>query len=274
LEQPGGADAVLGEDKGFKLYAAANLVANDRGPYDAQLLYRDMAGELAGLGVNLNIGPSADICSEGGVNLSALCFGTTPSQVAAYATAFNSGHHDRGVLTALKHVPFTSGSQTSPIYEPANIALFREVARRGPSDAIVVRLKAAEPSSVPYWAFRFHAISKSNNKRIFRRPNSEATLIVDLDAGSRGAPVRQGEAIVRALQLGGDAILIRDGSKIQGDLTIVAYDAVRAAVESNRLDMARVEEAYQRVQRLKARLRAFQHRTLTVQSEAPRSELH
>jgi beta-glucosidase-like glycosyl hydrolase len=220
----------------------------------------------------LNIGPSADVCPEGGVNLSALCFGTTPSQVAAYAAAFNSGHHDRGVLTALKHVPFTSGSETSPIYEPANIALFREVARRGPSDVIVVRLKAAEPPAVPYWAFRFHA-SKNNNKRIFRHPSFQAALIVDLDAGSRGAPVRQGEAIVKALQLGGDAILIRDSSKIQGDLTDVAYDAVRTAIEANRLDMARVEEAHQRVQRLKARLRAIQHRTLTVQSEAPRSEL-
>ncbi len=75
IEQPGGADAVLSEDKGFHLYGAPNFVANDRSPYDAQLLYRDMAGELSALGVNLNIGPSADVCTEGGVNLSALVSG-------------------------------------------------------------------------------------------------------------------------------------------------------------------------------------------------------
>ncbi len=39
----------LTKTKAF-IYTAPNFVANDRSPYDAQLLYRDMAGELAALG--------------------------------------------------------------------------------------------------------------------------------------------------------------------------------------------------------------------------------
>ncbi len=197
IEQPGGADAVLNEDKGFHLYGAPNFVANDRSPYDAQLLYREMAGELSALGVNLNIGPSADVCTEGGVNLSAACFGTAPSQVAAYATAFNAGHHDRGVLTALKHSLFARGAQTSPIYEQANIAMFREVARKGASDAIVVRVKSADQSLVPYSAFRGE--TPKNQKRIFRRASFEGVLIADLDVGSRRAPLRPGRGNRKSL---------------------------------------------------------------------------
>ena len=57
-----------------------------------------MASELAGVGVTLNIGPSEDACREDGLNLSATCFGTSPVEIAAFARAFNYGHHDRGVL--------------------------------------------------------------------------------------------------------------------------------------------------------------------------------
>ncbi len=271
IEQPGGADAVLGEDKGFHLYPAPNFVANDRSPYDAQLLYRDMAGELAALGVNLNIGPSADVCAEGGVNLSAICFGTVPPQVAAYATAFNSGHHDRGVLTALRHSAYARGSQTSPIYEQASVAIFREVARKGASDAIVIRLRSVDQTLVPYNAFRVQ--TSKPPKRIFRRASFEGVLIADLDVSSRRAPIRQGEEIARALHLGADAILIRDSSRIDGNITDVAYDAVHTAIELGHLDVARVEEAYQRVQRLKARLQLFQYRTVALQNVDRRGEL-
>ena len=72
------ADTVLAEDKGFAFYASANAVSSSGTPYDAQLAYRAMASELAGLGVTLNIGPSEDACREDGLNLLATCFGTSP----------------------------------------------------------------------------------------------------------------------------------------------------------------------------------------------------
>ena len=49
IEQPGGADTVLAEDKGFAFYASANAVSSSGTPYDAQLSYRAMASR-AGLG--------------------------------------------------------------------------------------------------------------------------------------------------------------------------------------------------------------------------------
>ncbi|HZV20512.1 MAG TPA: hypothetical protein VE986_03100, partial [Hyphomicrobiales bacterium] len=70
IEQPGGPDSTLSEEKGFTYFASANVVASHANPYEAQLVYREMAGELAALGVTLNIGASADTCPEQGVSLS------------------------------------------------------------------------------------------------------------------------------------------------------------------------------------------------------------
>ncbi len=67
--------------------------------------------------------------------------------------------------------------------------------------------------------------------------------------------------------------MVRDSSQIKGDLSNTAYDAVRAAIDAGRLDMARMEEAYNRVQRLKTRLKSFQHRTVAVEHPDRRAEL-
>jgi beta-N-acetylhexosaminidase len=254
IEQPGGPDAVLSEEKGFNFYASPSFVGHDRTPYHAQLLYREIAADLASLGINLNLGPSADVCTENGVDLSSLCFGMSPSRVAAYAAAFNFGHHERGVLTALLHVPFKRGWQTAPLFEQPGIALIRQVANREPGDAFVVRVRADQP-----------IVSDKDplgQKGVFRGSNSDQALIFDLDMGVRGAPVRYEDALVRALQAGADAVLLRDASKMQGDIAERTYEAVKAAIDSGRLQMARVEEASRHVQRLKDRLKLFQRKVL------------
>src|SRR5208282_2981705 len=166
IDQPGGPDTVLSEDKGFAFYSAANAVSSASSPYEAQLLYRAMASELAALGVTLNIGPSEDICREDGVNLSAFCFGTSPSRIAAFARAFNFGHHDRGVLTALRHAPFQGGLRTSWINESASTAILHRLVKGETSDALVVRVKAMEPLPLTGVSFRLpnHRIKSRDNR--------------------------------------------------------------------------------------------------------------
>ena len=144
IEQPGGPETVLPEDKGFAFYNSANAVSSSGTPYEAQLEYRTMAGELAALGVTLNIGPSEDICRRQGVDLSALCFGTSPSVIAAYARAFKFGHHDRGVLTAFRHVPFRPGLRTAYLRDRPSVAMLHLLLRSEPGDALVISVKAME----------------------------------------------------------------------------------------------------------------------------------
>ncbi len=255
IEQPGGPDTVLAEDKGFAFYNSANAIGSAGSPYEAQLAYRAMASELAALGITLNIGPTEDICREEGVNLSAHCFGTSPALIAAYARAFNFGHHDRGVLTALRHVPFRAGLRTSWINERASSAMLHLLVKGETSDALVISVKAMEP--LPLTDLSIGA-PRAARVRSF---GFRGAVIFEMDMGSGSAPMLYGEAIVRAFQAGADMILVREPSSLPAGLSALSLGAIQAALRSGRLQMARIEDAYRHVQALKARLRTFPSRT-------------
>jgi beta-glucosidase-like glycosyl hydrolase len=267
IDQPGGPDTALSEGKGFAFYGSASSVSSSGSAYEAQLLYRIMAGELAALGVNFNIGPSEDACREDGVNLSAFCFGATPSRIAAYARAFNFGHHDRGVLTALRHVPFRPGLRSSWVTERASSAILHLLVKGETSDALVVRVKANEPMALTDVAFAWR--QKKGRVPGGRSFGFDGVLIVELDIGPGGAPIRHDEAILRAFQAGADMVLVREPSNIPGGIYNVSLGAIRAGMKSNRLPAARIVEAYKRVQRLKARLRSPPSRTKVAGLDEP-----
>ncbi len=259
IDQPGGSDTVLSEEKGFTFYGSANSVSSANSPFEAQGIYRSMASELAVLGITLSIGPSEDVCREEGVNLSALCFGTAPARIASYARAFNFGHHDRGVLTALRHVPFRAGLRTSAMNEPASSAILHLIVRGETSDALVVPFKAREPLSLTGLSFAL-AQSKPRSQHDSRSA-AHGVLIFEMDMGPGGAPIRYQEAMLRAFQAGADMILIRDTDGLPPDLPALCLEAVQTGLKSGRLQLARIEDAYHRVQLLKERLRTVQPRT-------------
>jgi beta-N-acetylhexosaminidase len=262
IDQPGGPDTVLAEEKGFAFYGSANSLSGSFTPYEAQLIYRSMATELALLGVNLNIGPSEDVCSEDGVNLSALCFGTAPERVSAFSRAFNFGHHDRGVLAALRHIPFRPGLRSSWRGERVSSALLHMLVKSQTSDAIVIRFKALEP--MPLTRFASGSKFAARAGRAKTASGEDSAVIFELDMGPPGAPIRYEEAILRAFQAGADMILVRYPASLPRGIYDLCLDAVRGGLRSGRLTMARLEEAYWRVQRLKDKLRVLPSRTLVA----------
>lgn len=252
IEQPGGPDTLLPEDKGFAFHNSANAVSSSGNPYEARTEYRAMAGELAGLGVTLNIGPSEDTCRRQGVDLSALCFGTAPGVVALYARAFKLGHHDRGVLTALRHVPFRPGLRTTWVKERPSSAMMHLLLRTEPSDALVISVKAME-------SMRYLDVSpgaaRAAKPRSGRGTFHDA-LIFEMDMPG-GAPALYGETVVRALQNGADMILVREPSTLPAGITALSMESVQSALKSGRLQMARIEDAYRHARTLKARLQSL-----------------
>ncbi len=252
IEQPGGPDTVLSEEKGFAFYNSANAISSSGNPSEAQLEYRTMAGELAALGVTLNIGPSEDTCRRQGVDLSALCFGTSPAAIAAYAHAFQFGHHDRGVLTALRHVPFRPGLRTVWLREPPSLAMLHLLLRSESSDALVINVKAME-------SMRYLDVSLSTLRTAKARGARSIfhdALIFEMDMPG-GAPALYGDTVVRALQTGADMILIREPSTLPAGITALSVEAIQAALKSGHLQMARIEDAYRHAQTLKARLQSL-----------------
>lgn len=257
IEQAGGPDSALSEEKGFTFYASPNAVTSEHNPYEAKLFYSGMALELSSLGVNLNMGPSADACREEGVDLSALCFGTSASDIAVFARAFSAGHHDRGVLTALRHASKRAAFLPSKP-EPASKALLRSVMAVDFADALVIRVKTME--RLPF--------GPQSASRLRRVSGFRGAIIFDLDLGVSGAPVRCREAIIKAFQTGADIVLIRNPSVLPADFASIGYDAVESGLDTGRLQMARIEDAYRRVLRLKDRLRGLQSKA-AAHAESP-----
>jgi beta-N-acetylhexosaminidase len=255
IDQPGGPDSALSEDKGFSFYGAANAVSNNSSPQDAQVLYQDMAAELVSLGITLNIGPSGDICREAGVDLSAPCFGFTPSKVAQFAASFSLGHHAHGVLTALTHATSRPGLKPRVLPDRAVTAMLREVVSPGLHDAIIVKVRAIELPAQPVAALGYF------NLDTYRLGGFGGALIIDLELGLSDAPMRCDEAILRALNAGADALFMRHPCGAEGRLPVIGYEAVRTGLASGRLRMSRFADAYERVQRLKQRLRNVRSKT-------------
>jgi beta-N-acetylhexosaminidase len=245
IDQPGGPDAVLSEEKSFAIYSAAGTVGSAVPPYQAQLLYRDMARELASIGINLNIGPSADPCNEAGINLSGDCFGPNPASATAFARAFSFGHHDKRVLAALRrtvHAPSQTGVSPS-------LAILQGVVKGEVSDAIVVRMKTAE-----LLALTEPHLGPIQLRDMIQNAGSKDTLIIELDADGDGAPVRYGDAIVQAIRAGADMILLKYPELLPGNFYELSLNAIRMGLETGGLSLARIEEAYGRVARLKREL--------------------
>ncbi len=268
IEQPGGPNTTLPETKGFNFYASANLIGRDRNHYSAQVLYREMANELAGLGFNMNLGPSADVCGEDGAALSASCFGLTANQVAAFTTAFNFGHHDAKVLTALRHSLNPRSAAAKVQSEQASTVIIRELAKRQPGDALVIT-QGGETRPETLVAMPSYSANTSSVGAL-RLAGFDGAVIFEIKKTGQTGPVRMDETIVKSFEAGADLILIADATPAPAEFAALAAKAVEDALQSGRLTQARIDEAHNRATQLRTRF--VSKDAQQVKDEAPRRQ--
>lgn len=259
VDQEGGPESALGEEKGFAFYPSAKNVGRSRSLGEARALYREMASEMSSLGITLNIGPALGACGDKRADFSAPCFATAEPRARAFAAAFTRGHHDRAVLTALRAEAFSARRAASLRRERASTAMLRAVARADAADAAILRIKARE-QPIAAAVTSVSQPSRPGESRLRRDMAFGGAIIVDLDLGNSGAPLHQGEAVVSALIAGADLVLVRATPDVPQDLDETVYEAVEEAVVAGRLSRARVEDAWRRVLSLKSRLASFRQR--------------
>ncbi|WP_164729799.1 glycoside hydrolase family 3 N-terminal domain-containing protein [Rhodomicrobium lacus] len=260
VDQEGGPESALAEEKGFTFYPSARNVGQGRNLGEARALYREMAGEMSSLGISLNFGPALGACGDKRADFSAPCFAATEPRARAFAATFTRGHHDRAVLTALRAEPFGAGRATAAWRrERASTAMLQAVAKVDTADAAILRMKAAE-GALPVAVASLYQSLRPGESRIRRHMAFGGAIIADLDLGTGGAPLRHGEAVVSALAAGADLVLVRATPDVPQDLDETVYEAVEAAVVTGRLSRARVEDAWRHVLSLKSRLRTIRQR--------------
>ncbi len=239
LERPGGVALALTPARGFKSFPSAAEIGAAADALDAFNRYKDMAAELSALGVTFNLGPSANICAANAPD-KPHCFGAAPPHVASFATAFNFGHHEAGVLAGTRYA-MSAG-------DPSNIEALRDVMRRLAPDALVVGFDGGGPASRDAAAKALASVRETGFDGVFAVEIAGAKSAADL-----------GDAVVQAVETGADVVLLIEPRRDQVETWGPAVEALKSAVQSGRIAMPRLEESNRRVAQLRARLRDWKN---------------
>lgn len=124
VDQEGGRIERLTRGVGFREIPSAASVSETLAPDAAREVYEDLAGRLASLGFNLNLGPVVDLNINPDnpiIGRLGRSYSDDPKRVEAYAKAFVDGHRVRGVLTSLKHFPGHGSSVDDTHYGSADV---------------------------------------------------------------------------------------------------------------------------------------------------------
>jgi len=210
---------------------------------------------LAGLGVNMDLAPVADVPTTPNAFIwqEHRAFSFNPATVAGFSTAFAQGLQSAGVAATAKHFPGLGTATLNTDYgfavlhpsaaqRAAALTPYRSLIPSG-VDAVLVALAAFpayDPSGVPA------ALSSRIIGGLLRGQLHFAGVTI---TDGLGAPTGHDEitAGVLAARAGADILLYTDGAV--GELS-----ALTRAVHSGRISMSSALAAYQRIVALKRRV--------------------
>ncbi|RLP99594.1 glycoside hydrolase family 3 N-terminal domain-containing protein [Micromonospora sp. CV4] len=224
-------------------------------------VYQAIGGELAALGVTVNLAPTVDVnTADDNPVIGTRSFGADPVRVAAHSAAAVAGLQAAGVAACAKHFPGHGATVTDSHHELPTVdvplALLRE--RDLPPFAAVV---AAGAQAVMTAHIRVPALTGAGPATFSRavlvdllRTEYGFTGTVITDAlEMKGAAVAAGgvgPAAVRALAAGADLLCI--GAKVDAELVERVATEIVDALTDGRLATSRVEEAAGRAAALAA----------------------
>ncbi len=220
---------------------------------------RALGGELAALGIGWNLAPVLDVATNPrNPVIGDRAFAPSPDLVIDHALAFWRGLSDAGVLACGKHFPGHGDTRTDshlelPIVDhpdgrlrSVELAPFAAAARAG--------IEALMTAHVLYPAWDAEApatLSRPICQQILRRELGFAGLLVSDDLGMGAVADRAAveDLVIESLLAGVDHFLVREPE----DRQLRAFAGLVKAAEARVQVRERVEEAAQRVAKLKAR---------------------
>ncbi|MFF2297940.1 glycoside hydrolase family 3 protein [Arthrobacter sp. NPDC058127] len=220
--------------------------------------------ELAGLGINLNLAPDADVNSApDNPVIGVRSFGAEPDLVARHTAAWIRGLEDAGVASCAKHFPGHGDTTTD-----SHLALPRVTADAATLDTRELvpfrALVAARGATVMTSHILVEALDPDHpatfSSRILqdllrRDMGFDGVIITDaLDMTGASAGTGVPEAAVRALIAGADLLCL--GSETGPSLFEQTITAIADAVEEGRLPMQRLADAVARTAALSSRFPA------------------
>jgi beta-N-acetylhexosaminidase len=263
-DEEGGLVARLRPATGFPATVSAAYLGQLNDPQQTHDYAAELAGTLAGVGINLNLAPVVDLNLNpanpviGGLGRS---FSANPDVVTQQALAFIAAHHERGVLCTLKHFPGHGSSRAdshlgfvdvTDLWVEAELQPFARIVAAGQADAIMTahifnsRLDPNYPAT----------LSRATITGVLRQQLGYDGVVLTDDMQMGAISQRYGfeQAIELAINAGADVISIANNTAFNAGAAEQAFDVILAAIEAGRVPEERIHESFRRISRLKAKL--------------------
>jgi beta-N-acetylhexosaminidase len=265
IDQEGGKVNRLKEKYGFPRSVSATQLG--KYPLDSVQFYAEsLAGNLAGLGFNVNFAPVVDL-KINPINTAIVKperpFAKDPDSVVLYAREYIKAHRKIGVLTSLKHFP-GHGSSTADTHFgvadvtntwiPEELKPYQQLIRDGYADAVMsshIVHKGLDPAAFP------GTLSKRVLDSLLRKLLHFDGVVFSDDMHMHAISKQYGweEAIKRAVNAGIDVLCFSNNIPGSEQRTVdQVYQIIRTAVDKGEIPMARINQSYQRIMKLKSRL--------------------
>lgn len=221
-----------------------------------------MAKTLADLGVNLNLAPVVDLCTNPDNPIIARyerCFSADPQIVSDHALQFIRAHHEQGVLCTLKHFP-GHGSSTedshrglvdiTATWSRSELEPYARIVEAGLADAIMTAHVFNANLDEQYPA----TLSQATVTGILRETLGYDGVVIsdDMQMGAIANHYGFETAIQRAIEAGVDILLFGNNSVYEEDVAARAIEIIEASVQAGAISEARIDESYRRIWRLKS----------------------
>jgi beta-N-acetylhexosaminidase len=255
-------------DEGTSFPTAMALAAAGN-PRDAYTMGKITAREARAVGIQWIYAPDADVNNNpGNPIINTRSFGEDPARVAEFVAAFVRGVEENGGLATAKHFPGHGDTASDshldlPVIhadkerlERLELVPFRAAMDAGVSSVMTGHLSvpALEPDADTPATLSPRILTDLLRTEL----RFQGLIVTDaMDMGGITARNAPGEAAVRAVAAGADAVLMPP-------VPDAAFEALQAAVKSGRISRERLDASVRRILQAKARLGLHKERFVDV----------
>jgi beta-glucosidase-like glycosyl hydrolase/CubicO group peptidase (beta-lactamase class C family) len=260
--------AAMRLDEGTSFPTAMALAAAGN-PRDAYTMGKVTAREARAVGIQWIYAPVADVNNNpGNPIINTRSFGEDPARVAEFVAEFVRGVEENGGLATAKHFPGHGDTASDshldlPVIhadkerlERMELVPFRAAMDAGASSVMTGHLSvpALEPDADTPATLSPRILTDLLRKEL----GFQGLIVTDaMDMGGITARNAPGEAAVRAVAAGADAVLMPP-------VPDAAFEALQAAVKSGRISRERLDASVRRILQAKARLGLHKERLVDV----------
>lgn len=263
IDQEGGRVNRLKTDYGFPASVSHEELGalNDLKETFAQA--EKTARTLASLGINLNLAPVVDI--DAGPDNPIIkgkkrSFSADPEIVASHATEFCRAHHQRAVMTCAKHFPGHGSAHgdthlglvdVTAFWTERELIPFQRLIAAGACDTIMT----AHVFNAHLDPERPATLSRAVLQGILRQRLGFEGVILSDDMEMKAIASHYGleQAVHYGIEAGLDVLCFGNNMNFDANIGEKAMGIIQRLVEAGKISETRIDESYQRIQKLKQR---------------------